>query len=422
MMMFRSPKIMALLSLLGLFTAGLGTVFWQRSLDTAYSNARRAVTRGDWEVAIVLLERYLLSRPDDANARLLIAESLVSSKGPAAYHRISQAVKHLQHVASDDPLAAKAKIQEGRLSLFLLKKPAAAESALTEALRIDTRSTEANLLMWQLLDLTGRHVYCERYFWSAFETIPSEQRPSLLRDWFLSEFYPDQLYAELFQQMDITSGQYPPMVKLMVQFRESEPEATFLHAAIARYFHDAGNLKGAIELLNECPDVTAGMKDPFFVDVLFETLVDLGEPQKAETCFSEFPTPHSGYLFYRTEGMFYDYLKNNSEAAVRSYQLALETPPARFDWGLMNRLTVCLKKLGRNEESERLQTKVDYLTRQVLTVEETSELRKILSAPLRAQDASRFAEFYSKFELNKEVSAWSQYQKELEKILPDAGP
>lgn len=389
---------------------------WSHWLNTQMSMARKSAARSDWDVVAVTLDRYLRYRPDDADARLLMAEACVSSSGRRMRDSLQRAVFHLQQITDDSPSAARARLQEARVLMLLKKEPGAAERLLKDALRLDSGSVEANLLMWQLLDVTGRHVNSHTFFWRAYELTPTSRRGSLLRDWFLSEFYPEQLYSQMYTQMGITSvGKIPASVNLMVQFREVEPSASFLHAAIAEHFHGAGNLKGAIDLLNECPDVSAAMTDPFFVSVLFETLVDLGEFQKAEHCFKEYPRPHEGYLFWRSDGMYSDYVKNDSARAVESYRKAIETPPAKFDWGLMTRLSVCLKKTGRGEEGEQVQARVEYLTRQVLTLEQTSVLRNLLMRPMRADEAAKFVDFYGKFGLDKEVSAWSDYKEELEK-------
>ena len=388
---------------------------WSYWLQSQFSNAKRSALRSDWNSVVDTLDRYLRYRPEDAEARLLMAEAYVSNSGRNMSDNLQQAVFHLQQIKEDSPSASRARLQEARIAMLLQKKPGVAERLLKDALRLNRESLEANLLMWQLLDVTGRHVYSDSYFWRACQLTPGPRRGPLLRDWFLSEFYPDQLYSELYAQMGIVSvGKIPASVNLMVQFREVEPSASFLHAAIAEHFHGAGNLKGAIDLLNECPDVSAAMTDPFFVSVLFETLVDLGEFQKAEDCFKEFPEPHDGYLFWRCRGMYSDYIKNDSVSAVESYRNAMKTPPAKFDWGLMTRLSVCLKKTGRTNEGEQVQASVENLTRQVLTLEHTSLLRNLLMKPMRAEDAAKFIEFYGKFGLDREVSAWSDYKAELD--------
>lgn len=393
---------------------GASAFWWQSSIRQNLEKAKQAVARGSWEIAIDRLDNHLRYKPEDAEAHLLIAESLVMSAGRSPAGKLEKAVSHLQQIPDTSPLAAKARLQEGRILLFLMKKPAAAERLLKESLRLDPDSLETSLLMWQLLDVTGRHIISDVYFWRAHELSSPSQRGLLLRDWFLSEFYPEQLHAALYSQMGVSAvGQIPASVNLMVHFREAEPEASFLHAGLAKYYHDVGNLAGAMDLLKECPDVPSAMKDPFFVSVLFETLIDLGEFQKAKASFQEFPTPHEGYLYWRSEGMYHDYVQNNSEAAVVSIRKAMETAPAKFDWGLMTRLSVCLKKVGAVKDAEEMQARVDHLTRDVLTVEQTSLLRNLFIEPMRPDDAARFVDFYGKFGLEQEVSAWSDYKTSL---------
>ena len=390
------------------------TFFWWRdSIQQDLKKATQAAARGSWELVVNHLNRYLRYHPDDADSQLLIAEAYIRSDDGEYRENVRRAVFHLQQVKANSELAARARLQEGRLSLLLLKEPGTAERLIKESLRLQSDSLEANLLMWQLLDVTGRHVLSDPYFWQAFELSSPSQRGILLGDWFLSEFYPEQLHAELFRQMGVTAvGKIPASVNLLVHFREAEPDAHFLHAALANYYHDLGNLAGTMDLLKESPDVPAAMTDPFFVSVLLEALIDLGEFKKAEDCFKEFPLPHEGYLYWRSESMYLDFVQHDSAASVQSLRKALATPPGKFDWGLMTRLSVCLQKTGAIEESDQIQKRIDTLTREVLTVEDTSLLRNLLRDIRQSGVAEKFAHFYGKFGLEREVSAWNDYKYE----------
>jgi tetratricopeptide (TPR) repeat protein len=404
-----------LAAVLILVTIGLAFWWWQYSLQQDLKKATQAAARGSWELALTHLNRYLSYRPDDDEAQFLIAEAYIRSDDGEFKENVQGAVFHLQKINGNSKLAARARLQEGRLSLLLLKKPGTAERLITESLRLDPDSLEGNLLMWQLLDVTGRHVFADPYFWRAFELSPRSQRGILLGDWFLSEFYPEQLHADLFRQMGVAAvGQIPASVNLLVHFREAEPEAHFLHAALANYYHDLGNLAGTMDLLKESPDVTAAMTDSFFVSVLLEALIDLGEFKKADDCFKEFPPPYEGFLYWRSESMYLDYVQNDSVAAVQPLRKALATTPGKFDWGLMTRLSVCLQKNGANEEADLIQKNVDVLTREVLTVENTSLLRNLLQDLQQPSAAEKFADFYGKFGQKREVAAWNDYKHDLE--------
>ncbi len=411
-----------LVAALMLVTIAATFFWWQYSLEQDLKKAKQAAARGSWELVLSHLDRYLRYHPDDAEAQLLIAEAHIRSNDGDFSESVQRAVFHLQQVKVDSKLVARARLQEGRLSLLLLKEPGTAERLLKESLRLEANSLEANLLMWQLLDVTGRHVFSDSYFWHAFELSPRSQRGLLLRDWFLSELYPEQLHAALFRQMGVSAvGKIPASVSLLVHFREVEPDANFLHAALAKYYHELGNLAATMDLLKECPDVTAAMDDAFFVSVLFEALIDLGEFQKAEDCFKEFPQPHEGYLYWRSESMYQDYVQHDSAAAIESLRKALATPPGKFDWGLMTRLSVCLQKTGAFEEADQMQKRVDTLTREVLTVKNTSLLRNLLKDPQQPGVAAKFADFYRKFGLEREVSAWNDYKYDLANQQPSPG-
>ena len=78
----------------------------------------------------------------------------------------------------------------------------------------------------------------------------------------------------------------------------------------------------------------------------------------------------------------------------------------------MTRLSVCLQKTGAIEESDQIQKRIDTLTREVLTVEDTSLLRNLLRDIRQSGVAEKFAHFYGKFGLEREVSAWNDYKYE----------
>lgn len=399
--------------------AAVGVFLWRNSIKLELQHARQAALRGSWQNAINHLNRYLHHHPSADEARLLIAEAYIRSSEGDFNRRVNRAIFHLQQINADSDLAAEARLQEGRLSLFLLKKPATAERLLKASLHLNPKSAEANRLMWQLLDVTGRHFLSDPYFWQAYTASPPSAHGQLLKDWFFSEFYPEDLHAKLFEQMGVSSvGKIPASVNLLVHFREVEPEAPCLHAALAQYYHDLGNLNATMDLLKECPDVATAMTDPFFVSVLFEALIDLGEFQKAVECFAEFPQPHEGFIFWRSESMFYDYIHSDDTAAVQSLRKAHSTPPGKFDWGLMTRLSVCLRKIGEVDEAKEIQTQVDYLTREVLTAEYTSALRNSLHDLQNPETATKLIEFYGKFGLKREVQAWNDYKYSLTLSAP----
>ncbi len=390
--------------------AAIFTYGYLRSYDFELEAAKKAAQLGAWSRTRTHLENYLWRHPHSAEGRMLMAEACIKNQGARDVSFAAQlAREQLQQIKGSPKELAKARLQEGRLALFLQLLPCEAEKLLRESLKLDDSNAEAAMLMWQLLDLTGRHVLSDEFFWKAFELSGATERQRLLKDWFLSEFYPGDLHSALYQQMGIEDSEsIPASLNLLVRYRETEPLAPALHAAIANHYRGLGNLKGATDLLKESGDSAGSFSDPFFVAVLFETLSDLGQFERAKKVFETFPEPHDGYLYWRSAALYHDYIMNDSLRAVECIREAMQFTPAKLDWGLMNREAACLRKLGRTADADSVQQKVEHLTRQILTTERTSELRREIHSTITKDSARKFVEFYREFGLEREVEAWNE--------------
>ena len=389
-----------------------GYSYW--SIESGLKRGQQAAAKGHWSRARNHLSRYLQWHPDDSAAHLLTAEALVRDNTRSGQDSVNQAIEHLMQIKEDSPLAATARLQQARLSLLILQRPAAAERLLREALDLNPDSLDANILMWKLMDVTGRHIVSRQYFWRAYEVSPASGRPPLLRDWFLAEFFPETANTSFHNATGARAvGELPASLSLLVRLRESEREAHFVHAALAAYYLERGQPKSSLELLKESPDLTKAMKDPFFVSVLLESLVDLGENEKATICFEQFPEPHSDYLYWRSKAMFHHYVTEDATAAVHAYEEALTKWPAKFDWGLMTKLSESLRKVGRSDDAESVQERVKQLTTRILTEEKTSQLRDKLRGLNDPAVAGELCDIYTEFGLMKEANAWGDHQQKL---------
>lgn len=390
---------------------------WRWSITTGLKRAEFAVDRGDWEAAREHLTAYLAWYPADSTAHMLMAEVLVKGDEGESGEFIPQAIHHLQLVEADSPLAATARLQEARLSLLILQQPSRAEMLLRESLRLDPDAYDANLLMWKLLDLTGRHIISGEFFWRVYELSPESERALRLRDWFFAEFYPETANESFHLAIGATRiGDIPASLDLLVKFSESDPAATSVHAALAAYYLERGRPKSSLELLKAAPDMERAMEDPFYVSVLFEALVDLGEFPKATTCFEQFPEPRDGYLFSRSEGIYRQHVLGDAEGAARAYRAALSNWSAKFDWSLMTRLSECLRKMGQVDEAEKMQSRIKYLTTKVLTIANTSGLRDRLSNLRDPVVAGEVRDLYREFGLTREADAWEEHRLKLARV------
>lgn len=409
----RRRRRIVLLSLVAIIVVAVVSSWWW-SVCSGLDDGRRLVSQRKWRPAQARLERYLHWHSEDAEARLLLAEALVKNNDADTKRSVNLAIKHLSRVPDSSPHAATARIQEARLTFLILKQPKRSEELLRAALKLQPVSLEASLLLWKLLDLTGRHIISRKYFWQVYEQTPVSERPLRLRDWFLAEFYPEIANAEFHRAIDARAvGKIPASVSALVILRESEPSAPFLHAALAAYYLERGRPKSSLELLKEAPDLASAMADPFFSSTLFETLVALGETSKAAECFKELTRDESDYLYWRSAGMFHQHVSNNPREAVRNYQKALSTWPARFDWGMMMKLSECLRKVGSSDEAQTIQDRVKHLTTKVLTKENTSDLRARLHNLHDAALAEALSKLYTDFGLNREAEAWQEHLQNL---------
>lgn len=397
---------------IALLAGWIGSGYW--SIGSRLKRGQRAIDRGEWRQSQELLTEYLKRHPDDPAAHLLIAESLVKDPhGGRDY--VDRAIGHLRQITDDSPLAARARLQEARLTFLILRRPAQAERLLQQSLNLEPDSLEATVLMWRLLDATGRHIMSREYFWKAFRLTDESGRPSLLRDWFLAEFDPEQANAEVHRAVGaVAKPKIPVSLNSWVMFRENEPEANFLHAAIAGYYLERGKPESSLELLKESPNLSEAMTDPFFVAVLFEALVDLGELEKARACFERFPEPHTDYLYWSSKGVFDHLVEGDAKSGIKSYKRALEEWPAKYDWSLMTKLSDALRKAGQIEEASEFQERVNRLTTEILTKANIGQLHDRLGNlddPIVAREVSNL---YTDLGLKEEAAAWSQHQQTLE--------
>jgi thioredoxin-like negative regulator of GroEL len=394
--------------------------FWMKACG--FKLAQQAAGVGNWSTVRRHLSEYLDLYPSDQEARLLMAEAIVKRDIGDPRKSAEQAIVHLQKIHGKSLRAATARLQEARLSFLILQQPARAERLLHESLTVAPDSFDANYLLWKLLDLTGRHIISAEYFWKVYELTPQSERGERLREWYLAEFYPETANESFLTAFGATAvGKIPASVNLLVKFRESEPQAGCVHAALAKYYLENGKPGSAMDLLKESPDLSQSMQDPFFVAILFETLIELGEFEKARKCFQQYPEPHTGYLFWRTEGIFRQHVVNDAAAAVSSYEQCLTTWPAKFDWNVMVRLSDCLRKAGRRDDAENLKSRVTRLTTEELTIEKTSQLRDGLRKLNDSEIVSEVRDLYRTLGLEAESNAWEEYRRDLSRHSQSPG-
>ena len=338
-----------------------------------------------------------------------MAEAYVKGEANSDPESIESAIEHLRRIDDDSELAAKARLQEARLLLLILRRPTAAEASLRKSIANKPDSYDANYLLWKLLDLTGRHTESGPYFWRVYELSPRRQRVLRLREWFVSEFYPDTSNAEFDRALGTSAtDKKPAPVVRHLAFREAEPSEPLAHAGLASFFLSNGQPRTAIELLKRMTDLERAMQDPFYVQVLFLSLIELGEFEKAKACFREWPAPHSGYEYWRCLGTLNERVTKDYRSASEAFDKALATWPGKYDWSLMSQQAKTLEKLKNRKRARALEARVRHLTQVIMTKERVKRLRAALKTPNDPKTMEKMRKFYEQLQQTREARAWQE--------------
>lgn len=408
----------------GAVIAGLvGAVAWS---EQGLGEARLRAKHGLWGEVHAPVLRYLRLHPGSAEANLLGAEALVKDDSLPLNRRIGGAVEMLRRIPDDAPQAVEARLAEARVHLFLNYSPTAAERAMRRALELDPADGDANYLMWKLLDLTRRSDEVEPYFWRVFESRPDEQRAIVLRDWYLSQFYPITSTSELDRMMAfrISPIDDPATVESnrLLRFRGSEPDSPLCNGAMARWFRTQGDLAFALELLDKTPpaDPSDGIWEPFFRGTLVDVLLDLGEVDRAGEEFDRWPAGDTGRDYLLARGRILQDSRDDPSGAAAAYAASLATWPGSIDWRTMNRAANCLARAGDQEGAIVMRERAAGLEA-LMDDKIHDRLRIVLGQIDNPEVLQEVVDFYRKIDRPREAGAWNDYIERLGRQHGDAG-
>lgn len=364
-----------------------------------------------WEYARAELDRYLWLHPNDHAARLMLAETLVKDETLKGQQPLDSALDHLRRIPDDSPQAAQARTQEARVEFYILHRPAKAERALRKALAADPDSKDANYTLWKILDMTGRSHTASDAFWRVYHQSEPEQQPSLLREWYMSQFYPATANPQLHQLMGLKVNESlpsdDPEIQRFIHFRQQDPKEPLVHALVARWFFVEGHPKDALAFLEDAADkVSQEASEPMFMVTLIESLIALGQLDRAEAVFKQWPEPHTGYDYLTARAQVLESVKKNYAGAARAYRDAINTGwPGPVDWRTRNRLANCLTKAGDREAAatERAHAKVIEENMKNKYHRRNRQLLADLSKP---ENLEQIAAFYETLKCDKEAAAW----------------
>ena len=389
----------------------LGRAAYVRNRDLqGLEAARSQVKDGAFASARGLLRRYLHRRPDDAEAKYLLAECLIKDEflPPDA---VAEAVTVLGEIPDASPLGVPAQSQIARIQLLVLQQPWAAERTLRAILDAAPNEKQAHYLMWKLLDLTARSQESEPHAWRVIEQSVDIERRERLREWYLSQFYPNVATLELDRQFGASDpgadSRGERELTRFLTFQKAEPDGPLGYAGEARWMLSQGDPKAAHEALQR--GIKANRKaaetSPLFIAAMIETQINLGEMERAADWLAKWPKPHEGNFYWRWAGVVADEVHDDPERAIEALTRSLQVWPGPVDWRTRTRIANCLQRLRRADEAQRMRDEAKSVEMLV-----ADPLHRDLYARLNRLDnpeaLAGVIEFYEQLRREKEVNAW----------------
>ncbi len=404
--------IRLLLVLVGIGLVGVGVQYYR--IRSARSAAERALTSEQWPEARRLLRRYLWLHSGDARAHLMLAQAYASDPLVSPKESFDGALAQLQHIGDESELAAEARLREARLWFAQALQPAKAERVARRAIELDCNSKDAHRLLWQILDMTNRSDYVEPAFWRVYELSDDDERPLVLRQWFLSQFAPGTANEPLDRALGFLAPTESPdfavEYRRLARFREVEPDSPIVHASVASWFCRESDPHTALNILREAAKLPRALDDRFFLATLVHTYVDLGEFQNAQDYLDRWPEPRAGFDIRYLQGILLQEFRRDYVRAARQYELALDDWPGPVVWRVRFRWAQCLERIGESEEAERQRRRAAEL-QSLLSIENHQRLRKALTDLSDLESLEQVAQFYESIGRPREASCWRDVAK-----------
>ncbi len=403
-------RLLLVVVLISLVVVGV-QLYWTQ---TAKSAAERALADERWPDARRSLRRYMWLYPRDAQAHLLMAEAYVSDNDVLPEEAVGEAIKHLQQVDDDSDSAAEARLREAQLWFRVRHRPAQAERIVRRAIHLDNELKEAHRLLWQILDMTNRSDYAEPSFWRVYELSGDDERPVVLRQWYLSQFAPGTANEPLDRAMGfLPPGQTPDYAteyRRLVQFRRVEADSPTMHASLASWYRREADPKTALQILSDAARLGDAIDDRFFIATLAATYVDLGEFELADQYLQRWPEPRDGYDYWNLTGIVQQEYQRDNSAAVESYREALEVWPGPIVWRTRFRLAQCLARTGDDVKAEEERRRAAAI-QELLDVETHRRIRKALASLDDPHALQEVAQFYAALDRPREAECWTAAAK-----------
>ena len=225
---------------IALLTAG----YFAWRAHKAIDEARALADRGLWKYARSEVSRYLWLHPNDAEARLFLAEMYAQDNSLEPVAAAREAVMQLERIPDDSPRSSEARVKQGSLEFLMLNQPVRAERSARAAIALKPESPDAYRLLLMLLEMTDRHDLSAPVFWEVYDRTQPNERISLLREWYLNQFFPLSAHQELDRAMGFLGPSESPNrtteSRRYLRYREKEPNGPLGYAALAMWCHPIG--------------------------------------------------------------------------------------------------------------------------------------------------------------------------------------
>lgn len=410
--------------ILVLLAAGGALLGWEViRAERGRSAAAQAIRHEDWPKARNELLRYLRLHPADALSRMMLAETFASDDSINGDQSAAMAIDHLQQIPDTSPLGARARTQEARLRFLVLNQPIRGERLLRRALELDPQSFDSNYLLWKLLDVSGRMHLAEPFVWTAMERCPVAERPLRMREWYQTEFNPAAGAAPLDEKMGFRGPQGEsyliPELRRLQRFRFAEPDSAIAAAALSRMFLRQGIRAKAQEFLESARSVAGAFDDPYYVASWIALWMDLGEFERAEELFVRWPGEHSGYEYWKWEGIICDEVRHDDQGAVAALEKAGAVWPGTLDWQLLFRKAHCLVRMKSSVQADAARAQASSIEH-MMDPEIQRSVRQALNHIDDPEQVTVVVDFYRRLGRPRETDFWENHRSELART--PAGP
>ena len=379
--------------------------------QAGYSKAVELAQFGLWGKAREALAGYLKLHANDAKARLFMAELWINDDQLLSDESLPRAFAQLSQISATSPLAATARTQEAKLQFLVQHRPVAAEKSLRTAISLDDNSIEAHQILCKVLEVTQRYHETEPLFWRIYELSPPEQRVARLRDWYMSQFFPQTVNEEMDVQLGIAAAPHsalPSEASRYMRFRETEPQEPLGRAALARWTQRRGQPREALSLLDVGDEqIDNEFEDPFLLSTLIDLLIELGEYERADQRFQAWPGSREGFDYWRLRAVILEEVHGDFESALKAYDEALRIWPGPAEWRLMHRKAGCLARAGQREVASAMRVQADVV--EALMEDDVHQRLRFLLGSLDNPDKLKeVVAFYRKLGRTREATAWSR--------------